>query len=110
MSSACTPEQTSATDCLGRSVSVAPIGEARLNWDAPTSRTDGSPLADLSGYKIYYGIAPDQLRCQIEIRDPKATNANVTGLSPGTWYFAVVSVDNARVESKQSDVVSKQID
>jgi uncharacterized membrane protein SirB2 len=100
-----------ATDCLGRPVSVPPAaGTALLSWDAPSTRTDGSPFDDLSGYRIKYGVMPDQLPCQIEIRDPKLTTWKVTGLSSGTWYFAVVSFDSGFVESDLSDVVSKRID
>ena len=83
-----------ATDCLGRPVSVpAPIGTAQLSWVAPTTRTDGSPFENLAGYRIKYGVAPDRLTCLVEIRDPKVTIWKVTGLSPGTWYFAVARFD-----------------
>jgi hypothetical protein len=100
-----------ATDCLGRAASVpVPTGTAVLSWNAPTTRTDGTPLENLQGYRIKYGLAPDQLPCLIEIRDPKATTWKVTGLSSGTWYFAVVSFDSGFVESELSGVVSKRID
>ncbi|MGE0030329.1 MAG: hypothetical protein AB7T20_04350, partial [Steroidobacteraceae bacterium] len=100
-----------ATDCLGRPVSVPPpTGTAQLSWQAPSTRTDGSPLDDLQGYRIKYGLAPDQLRCLVEIRDPAVTTWKVPGLSLGTWYFAVVSFDSGFVESELSGIVSKQID
>lgn len=99
------------TDCLGRPVSVPPpAGTAQLSWQPPSTRTDGSPLEDLQGYRIKYGIAPDQLPCLVEIRDPDVTQWKVTGLSTGTWYFAVVSFDSGFVESDLSGVVSKRID
>jgi hypothetical protein len=108
---ACTPKQEVATDCLGRPLSVPPpTGTAQVSWDAPLTRTDGSPFDDLAGYRINYGVAPDQLRCQIEIRDPKVTTWKVTTLSSGTWYFAVVSFDSGFRESDLSGVVSKRID
>jgi len=100
-----------ATDCLGRPVSVPPpTGTAQLSWNAPTTRTDGSPFDDLAGYRIKYGIVPDQLRCQIEIRDPGVTKWLVTALAPGTWHFAVVSFDSGFVESAPTELVSKKID
>lgn len=100
-----------ATDCLGRPVSVpAPTGTAQLSWTAPTTRTDGSPFENPAGYRIKYGMSPDELPCLVEIRDPKVTAWKVTGLSPGTWYFAVASFDSGFVESELSGVVSKQID
>jgi hypothetical protein len=111
VAAACTAEPEISTDCLGRPVSVpAPTGTAQLTWEAPSKRTDGSPLNDLAGYRIHYGVMPDQLRCQVEIRDPQVTTWKVTALSPGTWYFAVASFDSGSQESVQSAVVSKQID
>jgi hypothetical protein len=87
-----------------------PAGTALLSWGAPSTRIDGSPLDDLQGYRIKYGIAPDQLRCLVEIREPGLTTWKVTGLATGTWYFAVVSFDGGLVESGLSGVVSKRID
>ncbi|MEX1993124.1 MAG: fibronectin type III domain-containing protein [Steroidobacteraceae bacterium] len=87
-----------------------PTGTALLNWDAPSTRSDGSVFDDLAGYRVNYGVTPDELRCQIEIRDPQLTTWKVIGLSPGTWYFAVVSFDSGFVESEPSGVVSRRID
>jgi hypothetical protein len=110
LAAACSRED-SMQDCLGRSVSVADLDNSIvLNWNAPLTRTDGSPIGELSGYKVYYGVEPDDLRCVIEIGDPKAVAWTVPDLSPGTWHFAVVSVDSGKVESKLSAVVSKKID
>jgi len=80
-----------------------------LKWSAPLTRADGSPFDDLAGYRINYGVQPDQLHCQVEIRDPKASGGQVTGLSSGTWYFAVVSFDSGSYESEPSEIVSKRI-
>ena len=111
IATACTLKEETTTDCLGRSVPAASLtGTALLRWDAPTTRSDGSPLDDLAGYRIYYGIAQDQLSCQIEILDPARTESAVPALSSGIWYFAVASVDSANVESNLSGVVSKKID
>ena len=109
MGAACSSEEEGPIDCLGRRLSAPATGTAVLNWNAPSARVDGSPLDDLSGYRIRYGVEPDKLRCQIEIREPMATTWTVTALSPGTWYFAVTSFDSDRVESELSGVVSKQI-
>ena len=110
MISACSSGQDTVPDCLGRPVSIADLRHSVvLTWNAPLTRTDGSPIGELAGYRIRYGDEPDGLRCEIEIGDPKAVSWKLTDLSPGTWYFAVVSVDSAKVESRQSDVVSKKI-
>lgn len=111
MVTACTSKEETSTDCLGRSVPAASMtGTAQLTWQAPQARTDGSPLNDLSAYRIHYGVEPDKLHCRILVGDPRATTWKVTALSPGKWYFAVVSVDGAGVESELSGVVSKRID
>ena len=81
-----------------------------MTWRPPVTQTDGSSFDDLAGYRIYYGVQEDQLRCQVEIRDPKATSWKIDGLSPGTWYFAIVSFNNGFVESEYSTISSKQID
>ena len=106
----CTPQEP-ARDCLGAVMDPAhpPRGTATLRWQPSQKRSDGSTFDDLLGYRIYYGVRAADLRCQLEIRDRSATGATVTGLSPGTWYFAVVSFDSGFVESEPSDVLSKQI-
>ena len=101
-----------ATDCLGRPVSVpAPTGTAQLSWTRAVDTDRRIAVRRiLPGYRIKYGMAPDELPCLVEIRDPKVTTWKVTGLSTGTWYFAVVSFDSGFVESDLSGVVSKRID
>ena len=112
MATACSSAQESAVDCLGRrcrspNSTVPPTS----TWTAPATRSDGSPFDDLSGYRIYYGIEPNKLSCKIETgRRESSRMEHVTELPPGNWYFAVVSVDGAGVESELSGIVSKQID
>jgi uncharacterized membrane protein SirB2 len=102
---------SAATDCPGSAAAVPPpTGTALLSWEAPTTRTNGAPLVDLQGYRIQYGLAPDQLQCLVEIRDPDVTTWKVTGLSAGTWYFTVVSFDSGFVESDLSGVAFKRVD
>lgn len=104
-------QQELPRDCLGEVIdpSHPPSGTATLQWQAPVKRLDGSSLDDLLGYRVYYGVQADNLRCHLEIRDRSATSATVTGLSPGTWHFAVVSFDSGFVESEPSQVSSKQV-
>ena len=74
---ACSSRQETARDCLGRPVdAVSPAtGTALLTWNAPLTRTDGSPFDNLLGYRIYYGVKPDELNCKVEIRDAKETSS-----------------------------------
>ncbi len=32
-------------------------GTATLSWTPPTQNTDGSPLTDLAGYRVYWGTS-----------------------------------------------------
>jgi hypothetical protein len=70
-------------------------GTLVVNWHAPASNTDGTPLTDLQGYTIYYGTQPGALTKTLSVDDPSATHAVVRGLQPGTRYFVAVSANNA---------------
>ncbi len=43
------------TSASAKQAVTAFAGTITLAWDAPTTNTDGTPLTDLAGYKIYYG-------------------------------------------------------
>ena len=72
---------------------------ATLSWAAPTTNTDGTPVTPLSGYTIYYGTSPSALSQSIPA-SATATSYEITGLAPGTWYFAVAA--NAKVGTKSA--------
>lgn len=82
---------------------------AILTWTAPTENTDNSPLANLSRFKIYYGINPTELTTVITITDSALRQYEITDLVPNTYYFGVVAVNSMKVHSKISDIVSKVI-
>ena len=84
-------------------------GSATVSWSAPTANTDGSPLKALVGYRIYYGTDPNRLEHRIEIPDRTVTTWTVSGLTPGTWYFAVSAVGGDGSESSHSTIASKSI-
>lgn len=90
-------------------------GSAALSWRAPALNTDGSPITVLLGTRILYGAAADKLTQVITL--PVANSSDqmyinsytVTGLAPGTWYFALRAYTAAGAESANSAVVSKTI-
>ena len=84
-------------------------GTARLSWVAPTSNTDGSPLTDLAGFRIYYGHLPDAPSNILEIADPSVRSTVVGGLSSGTWYFSVSAYTSSGTESTRSAPASKSL-
>lgn len=84
-------------------------GEAYLTWDPPTTNTDGTPLTDLAGYKVYYGTASGNYDTIVDAGN--ATSYTVTSLiSDVTYYFATTAYDTSANESGFSNEVSKTIE
>src|ERR1700690_2896019 len=83
-------------------------GTITLDWDAPTTNTDGTPLTDLAGYKIYYGPTPGNYTTALDVGNVRtfAVNNLTEGL---TYYFSVAAYNSARVESSFSNEVSKTL-
>lgn len=84
-------------------------GVAVVSWTRPTTNADGTPLNDLSGFKIYYGENPNQYSRVIDIPNPSLTSFAVEGLPPGIYYFVTTAYDVDGAESDYSNVASKTI-
>jgi hypothetical protein len=84
-------------------------GSATLSWIRPTTNTDGSPLTDLAGFKVYWGTASGLYQEQRIVNNPAATTWVVNNLTAGRWYFAVSAVDLSGAESGKSSEASKLI-
>jgi hypothetical protein len=88
-------------------------GSALLSWRGVTTYSDGSTLAP-SGYRIYYGTAPDSYTSVIEIPIGNLSSLSsptftITDLPAGTYYFTIAVYDSANVQSYLSSAVSKVI-
>ena len=94
-------------------LTVTASSTATLTWDAPTTRSDGSPLnplTDLSGYKIHYGTLSQSYTQTVTVVNPGTTPVTYTlNLTPGTYYFAVTSIDSSGLESTYSNEGSKTL-
>lgn len=84
-------------------------GNATLSWTPPTQNTDGSTLSDLAGFRIQYGSSPSALTQTIQIANAGVATYVVTGLTSGSWYFAVRAYSSSGAESANSATVSKTI-
>jgi hypothetical protein len=82
-------------------------GTADLSWEPPLERTDGSPITDLTGYKVYVGRQPGSYTRVIDVGD--VTTYTVGALPPGLTYFAASAYDATGQESPISDDVSKVV-
>ncbi len=90
----------------GEGGGAPPSGAVILTWDAPTGRTDLSPLdpaTDLSKYILYYGTTSSVYTQAVDIANPLTTSVTYTvSLPTGTYYFAVTAVDQTGLESDYS--------
>ena len=76
-----------------------------MAWDPPATDTDGSPLKDLGGYKLYYGTASGIYDHSIDVGN--VTVYSLTGLSQGQKYYLTVTAYNtSNIESDYSGEVS----
>ncbi len=78
----------------------AAAADVTLQWD-PNTETD------LAGYKVYYGTASRTYGAPVTIG--LQTTYTVTGLTAGTYYFAVTAFNTAGLESGFSNEVSTTI-
>jgi len=75
-------------------------------WTAPTTNTDGTPLTDLAGYKIYYGTTSGNYPNSINAG--KVTSYAFNNLTSGTpYYFVATAYDTTGFESAFSNEVAK---
>jgi hypothetical protein len=90
---------------------IVPAGSATLNWTAPVARSDQSPLslADIGGYRVYYGTVEGEYTYQVDVKDGTAVEAVIDDLSTGTYYFVVTTYDTEGRESEYSELVVKTI-
>jgi len=84
-------------------------GTATVSWLPPTQNTDGSPLTDLAGFRIYYGTSPADVSQSVNITNPGVTIYVIENLYPATWYFRVRAYAADGTESAPSNTASKTI-
>ena len=84
-------------------------GSITLAWIAPTTKADGTPLADLAGFHILLGTASGVYSQTITVASPYTLNYTISGLSASTYYAVVKAFDTSNNESAPSSEVSKTI-
>lgn len=85
------------------------LGSATLSWTAPTQNSDGTPLMDLTAYKVYYGTSPGAYTNELRVDNPGTTTFVVENLVPNTYYFVSTSINSSGVESVFSNVASMTV-
>jgi hypothetical protein len=81
-----------------------------LSWTAPATRSDGTSLslADIGGYRIFYGTTPGSYPNQQTISSGAAQSTTIGSLSAGVSYYLVMTTfDTAGLESGYSPEIKK---
>jgi len=88
----------------------ASTGSFSLSWTAPTTRADGTPisLAEIDGYRVYYGTTSGNYPNSVDITDGTATGTTINNIPVGNYSVVMTTYDNSGMESAQSGVVNKQ--
>lgn len=86
-----------------------PTGSATLSWLMPTHNTNGSPLTDLAGVRIYYGTSESNLSQNVQLSGASTTSYTLSGLAAGTWYFGAEAYTTTGQQSALSPLVNKTI-
>ena len=86
-------------------------GTFTVSWTAPVARADGSPisLADISGYRIYYGQSSGSYPNSMDVADGTAVTRTVTDLLAGIYYIVMTTYDVDGRESVNSAEVEKVV-
>ena len=80
-----------------------------LTWTAPDDNSDGSPLVDLSGYKIRYGTSSGHYTQTVTLSNAGLNRYVVDSLPTGTYYFTISAYNSAGTESPLTGEVSTTI-
>lgn len=81
--------------------------DVTLTWQSPTTNSDGTPLTDLAGYKIYVSKASGVYADAINAGN--VLTKTLTNFCEGTYYFVATAYDTSGNESAYSNEVSKTI-
>lgn len=86
---------------------VAATGSATLFWTDPSHNTDGTPLNNFAGIRIYYGTSVSSLTHVVQVAGSTAVSYTISNLAAGTWYFGATAYTSAGTESGLSKIGSK---
>lgn len=84
-------------------------GSVALSWSPPAQNTDGTP-ADLSGYRIYYGVEIGVYPDIVDVTGAQNTSVTIDNLVPDTYYFVGTAVNVDGLESDFSSVLVRTVD
>ena len=100
---------SNGSDTQNFMIVVSQTGSLTLQWTAPVTRTDGTPLslADIDGYRIFYGDSAGNYPNRLDVPDGTAQSATITDIPVGTYYIVMTTYDVDGRESAYSSMVAK---
>ncbi len=105
--------RTATADANLASFSIQVVGTATgattLSWVPPVLNSDGTPLTNLAGYKVYWGTDESNLSNSVTLANAGLTSYVVEQLTPAKWYFVTTALNASGVESNRSNVTSKTV-
>lgn len=92
-------------------VCVTRDGRIVLSWQAPTQNTNGTPLTDLAGFKVYTSQTQMALGATQPdvIANPAARSHTIDDAPLGLIWLAVTAYNASNIESDMSNAVSKDV-
>ncbi len=100
---------TSALVPFSITVIQVALGSVTLSWTPPTENDDGTPLLNLAGYNIYYGVSRGNYPNRINIDNPGLTTYLVDNLVPDIYYFTTTAINDIGVESNFSNEIERVV-
>lgn len=88
-------------------LSVSVLGTVTLSWQPPNENVDGTPLNDLAGYRIYYGVESRDYDEHLTVTDDVVSQD--IELASGSYYFAMTAMDADGNESAYSNELIKVV-
>jgi hypothetical protein len=101
-------QASSALPAFGITVTapVATTGSATVSLTPPTQNSDGSPLTNLAGMRVYYGTSPSSLNQKIQLAGTAPMTYTISNLASGTWYFGATAYTTAGAEGAMSPLAT----
>jgi len=97
--------------CSGGGNTDSQSESIELNWDIPSTRYDGSPLAmnELNGYKIFQRINNSVFTELVYITDAQVNQFTVSNVTTGQYQYYITAFDVDGNASPLSNTVEKII-
>jgi hypothetical protein len=95
-------------EASGRERVTVTVVSRVLRWRPPSYNVDGSPLTDLAGYVIYWGLESLSYTDSYRLESPSATEW-LLDVPPGNYYLAMTAFDSEGNESAFSNEILKVV-